>query len=126
MKKAPEKSGQAVPAARPSFNILIVAQSGKLEHQALIFAASLRAASPGWQGRLIVAEPRPEGAWAGHQTTLSPEHRRLLGEMAAEITPFTARHFGAAYPHGNKIEALALLPPGQPFVFFDTDTLITG
>ena len=33
---------------------------------------------------------------------------------------------GAAYPHGNKIEALAAMPPGRPFVFFDTDTLITG
>lgn len=126
MAKAPGTSGQAIPAARAPFNILIVAQSGRLEHQALIFAASLRAASPGWQGRLIVAEPRPEGAWAGHQTTLSPEHRRLLGEMGAEIAPFTARHFGAAYPHGNKIEALALLPPGKPFLFLDTDTLITA
>ncbi|MGR3493398.1 MAG: hypothetical protein ACU0DW_15205, partial [Shimia sp.] len=35
-------------------------------------------------------------------------------------------HFGSSYPYGNKIEALKALPKGEPFVFFDTDTLITG
>jgi hypothetical protein len=34
--------------------------------------------------------------------------------------------FGEYYPYGNKIEALSVLPEGEPFVFFDTDTLITG
>ncbi|TRW94870.1 hypothetical protein FNJ84_18200 [Paracoccus sp. M683] len=106
--------------------MLIVAQSGRLEHQALIFAASLRAMSPDWQGRLIVAEPEPAGAWEGHQTMIGPEHRALLTQMGAQITPFRAQHFGASYPHGNKIEALATLPPDQPFMFFDTDTLILG
>ncbi len=122
MAKAPGISEQTT----PPFNILILAQSGKLEHQALILTASLRASSPRWQGRLIVAEPLPEGAWDRHQTAISPAHRALLTEMGAEITPFTARHFGAAYPHGNKIEALALLPAGEPFLFLDSDTLITG
>ncbi|MEL6533080.1 MAG: hypothetical protein AAFQ06_08580, partial [Pseudomonadota bacterium] len=32
----------------------------------------------------------------------------------------------AAYPYGNKIEGLAALPQDVPFVFFDSDTLITG
>ena len=49
-----------------------------------------------------------------------------LAELGAEITPFTARHFGAAYPYGNKIEALEVLPAGEPFLFFDSDTLVTG
>ncbi|WP_328803851.1 hypothetical protein [Paracoccus xiamenensis] len=49
-----------------------------------------------------------------------------MAARGAEILPFTAHHFGAAYPHGNKIEALSLLPPGENFVFFDSDTLITG
>ncbi len=31
-----------------------------------------------------------------------------------------------SYPYGNKIEALLALPKDEPFVFFDTDTLITG
>ncbi|MGZ3215673.1 hypothetical protein [Paracoccus sp. T5] len=107
-------------------NLLIVAQAGRLEFEALIFMASLRASAPGWCGRVILAEPRPEGAWQDHRTQISDGCRDLLTQMGAEITPFTARHFGAAYPQGNKIEALALLPENEPFIFFDTDTLITG
>ena len=107
-------------------NLLIVAQAGRLEFQAIIFAASLRHAAPGFTGRLIVADPQPEGAWAGHDTRVGDDTRALLDSLGAEITPFTARHFGAAYPYGNKIEALSVLPEGQPFVFFDTDTLICG
>ncbi|CAM3341454.1 hypothetical protein PANO111632_15170 [Paracoccus nototheniae] len=107
-------------------NLLIVAQSGRLEYEAVIFMASLRAHAPDWTGRVIVAEPMPEGAWAGHDTRISDPCREILTQLGAEITPFVARHFGAAYPQGNKIEALALLPANEPFVFFDTDTLICG
>lgn len=107
-------------------NLLIVAQAGRLEYQAIIFAASLRHAAPDFSGRLILAEPQPAGAWSGHDTLIGSDSRALLAELGAEITPFTAGHFGAAYPYGNKIEALSVLPAGQPFVFFDTDTLVTG
>ena len=107
-------------------NVLIVAQAGRLEFEAIIFAASLRHAAPGFTGRLIVAEPRPEGAWVGHDTLMGDDTRTILESLGAEVLPFTARHFGAAYPYGNKIEALSVLPEGQPFVFFDTDTLICG
>lgn len=107
-------------------NLLIVAQAGRLECQAIIFAASLRHAAPGFTGRLVVAEPRPDGAWAGHDTRIGDDARALLESLGAEIAPFTARHFGAAYPYGNKIEALSVLPAGEPFAFFDTDTLIVG
>ena len=107
-------------------NLLIVAQAGRLEFQAIIFAASLRHAAPDFTGRLIVAEPQPEGAWAGHDTRIGDDTRALLDSLGAEVTPFAARHFGAAYPYGNKIEALSILPPDSPFVFFDSDTLITG
>ena len=107
-------------------NLLIVGQAGRLEHEAIIFMASLRAHAPDFAGRVLIAEPQPEAAWAGHETRISDPVRDLLTGMGAEILPFVARHFGAAYPQGNKIEAMALLPADQPFVFFDTDTLITG
>ncbi|WP_265499390.1 hypothetical protein [Paracoccus beibuensis] len=107
-------------------NLLIVAQAGRLEYEALIFLTSLRAAAPDWTAPVIVAEPLPEGAWAGHDTRISQPCRDLLTDLGAQIRPFVAEHFGAAYPQGNKIEALALLPPAEPFVFFDTDTLVTG
>lgn len=125
MSKAPKDRGVTTRATE-SFNILIVAQAGRLAHEAVLFAESLRRYSPQWAGQLIVAEPSPEGAWQGHDTTISVDHRAALERLGARIVPFTAQHFGAAYPHGNKIEALACLPTGEPFVFFDTDTLITG
>lgn len=108
------------------FNILIVAQSGRLEWEALLFTESLRANAPGWGGRLIVAEPQPQAAWGGHKTQISAPVRAALEARGAEITPFVARHFGASYPYGNKIEALSALPKNRPFLFLDTDTLITG
>ncbi|MFC0201439.1 hypothetical protein [Paracoccus rhizosphaerae] len=112
--------------SNPQPNLLIVAQAGRLQFEAVIFLASLRAAAPDWTAPVIIAEPLPEGAWSGHETRISAPCRDLLTGLGGQITPFVARHFGAAYPQGNKIEALSLLPPGQPFLFFDTDTLVTG
>lgn len=114
-------------AAQPArFNILIVAQGGRLEYEAALFVLSLRARSPGFAGRVIVAEPQPGPRWPGSPAIRHAEVRALLLDHGAEIVPFESRHFGAEYPYGNKIEALSVLPEGEPFVFFDTDTLITG
>lgn len=126
--KAAQKPAAAVPspAIPQPFNILIVAQKGRLEYEALLFAASLRASSPDFAGRLIVAEPQPEAGWAGHDTLIPAPSRAVLTDLGAEIVPFVQRTFSHAYPQGNKIEALSLLPAGEPFVFFDTDTLVTG
>ncbi len=110
----------------PPFNILAIVQAGRLQYEAVLLAASLRAMDPGFAGRLILAEPQPTGAWAGHSTRIdSPQVHSALERLEAEIVPFHATHFGAAYPYGNKIEALALLPPDEPFLFLDTDTLVT-
>lgn len=107
------------------FCIVCVAQAGRLGHEAVLFAASLRAADPGFAGRLIVAEPQPGPLWPG-DPRLPPAIHEALTALGAEILPFEARTFGQTYPHGNKIEALLAMPEGQPFVFFDTDTLFTG
>lgn len=108
------------------FNILIIAQAGRLTYEAVLFAASLRMFAPDFEGKLIVAEPQPGGAWPNDPRISSEPARDLLRALGATIVPFTARHFGESYPQGNKIEALAVLPDGEPFIFFDTDTLITG
>ena len=62
----------------------------------------------------------------GPDDPVTLEPHRATDTLGAEIVPFESRHFGAAYPYGNKIEMLSALPEGEPFVFFDTDTLITG
>ncbi|WP_289041684.1 hypothetical protein [uncultured Aliiroseovarius sp.] len=111
--------------SRPAFNIMIVAQAGRLSYEALLFAATLRHSDPTFAGRLFVAEPQPSDRWP-NDPRLKPHIRDALEEMGADIIPFTNQHFGHDYPNGNKIEALLALPEGAPFVFFDTDTVITG
>jgi hypothetical protein len=108
-----------------SFDIVIVGQAGRLAAEAALFAASLRAADPAFAGRLFVAEPQPGPLWPG-DPRMDPDTRALLADLGAEIVPFEARLFGAAYPNGNKAEGLAAMPEGRPFLFFDTDTLVTG
>lgn len=123
---AAPRPGPASKPTAPEFDILVVAQGGGIDREAAILAASLRRNAPGFRGRLIVAEPQPGGAWAGTDPRMSPEARIALEGFGAEIRPLEARDFGRSYPHGNKIEALALLDPGRPFLFLDSDTLVLG
>ncbi len=112
-------------SAPAPFDIVIVGQAGRLQAEALLFAASLRASAPGFAGRLLVAEPQPGPCWS-FDPRMTADFGAALRDLGAEIRPFESRHFGESYPHGNKIEALAALDPDAPFVFFDSDTLITG
>ncbi len=106
-------------------NLLIVAQSGRLAHEAVIFAASLRHSDPGFAGRVICAVPNQGALWPV-ETALPDLARAALDRLEVEVRPFDCRIWGQRYPQGNKIEALAVLPEGEPFLFFDTDTLVTG
>ncbi len=114
------------PRQGKSFNVMVVGQNGRLQYEALLFAASLRHFSPDFPGRLFITEPQPGPAWQSDPRMGNGDVLALLDELEAEILPFENKHFGESYPYGNKIEALAALPEGEPFVFFDTDTLITG
>ncbi len=116
-------SQQVNPSA---FNILVVGQSGRLGYEAVLFAASLRHTNPDFRGRLFVATPRPGPLWKSDPGLNDPDILAALDDLGAEILPFDNHHWGERYPNANKIEALAALPPGEPFVFFDTDTLILG
>jgi hypothetical protein len=113
-------------ASRQVFNIMIIGQSGRLQYEALLFAASLRHSSPGFDGRLFVAVPQPSLHWDKDPTIRDREVLDALERLGAEVLPFENKVFGKEYPYGNKIEALLEMPEGEPFVFFDTDTLITG
>jgi len=115
----------AEPGRRP-LNVLAVVQAGRLQYEAVLLAASLaRNARPG-SVNLYLAEPQPGPLWRDDPRVADPETRALLEGLGATFLPFKSRHFGQSYPYGNKIEALAALPAGEPFLFLDTDTLITG
>lgn len=106
------------------FNILIVGQDGRLAYEALLFCLSLAQNSPGFAKRLYVAEPENGPLWKGNPRMRDKPLRKLIENTGANIVSFQSLHFGQIYPYGNKIEALRALPPGEPFVFFDSDTLI--
>lgn len=110
----------------PKFNIVVIGQNGRLMYEALLFAASLRENDPGFKGRLFIAEPQPGEKWHNDPRMKQEELLAAFKRLNAEILPFESQHFGQDYPYGNKIEALKALPEGEPFVFFDSDTLITG
>jgi hypothetical protein len=111
--------------SRQSFNILAVAQAGRLQYEAVLLAASLRQFDPDFPGRLYLAEPQPGPLWPDDPRLPAGALRDLLQALGATFLPFESRAFGSTYPYGNKIEALAALPD-EPFLFLDTDTLITG
>ncbi len=111
--------------SRPE-NILAIVQGGRLEYEALVFMASLRAADPGGDYTVYLAEPQPGPLWQDDPQITNPAVRMELERLGATILPLDNMVFGQSYPYGNKIEALSLLPAGENFVFFDTDTLFTG
>lgn len=122
----PDASTTKGPAAAPGvFNIMIVGQAGRLSYEALLFVASLRHSDPDFAGRIFVAEPQPSEKWP-NDPRIRPSVREALEGLGAEILPFQNHHFGATYPNANKIEALLEMPEGEPFVFFDSDTVVTG
>ena len=82
-----------------AFNILIVGQSGRLQYEALLFAASLRHADPGFTGRLFVAEPQKGALWRQDPRIIDPAVKALLADLGAEILPFDTKVFGEAYPY---------------------------
>jgi len=107
----------------PDFTIIAIGQGGRLQYEAVLLAASLRATNPGFGG-LVFAEPQPGPLWPDDPRMTEPA-RSLLVDLGAVIVPFESKVFGHSYPYGNKIEALTALP-ARPFVFLDTDTLVTG
>jgi len=109
-----------------AFNILAIVQGGRLEYEALLFMASLRLSEPDAAYTVYFAEPQPSDLWQDDPRIQNPDIRAELERLGAKIVPFENKVFGQNYPYGNKIEALSVLPPNEPFVFFDTDTLFTA
>ena len=87
-------------------NILIVAQEGRLSYEAILFALSLGVQSPDYSERLYIAEPRNGSLWGKDPRVKDKDIRKLLEDTGARFVSFESIHFGAAYPNGNKIEAL--------------------
>jgi hypothetical protein len=114
----------AMPPERRDFTVMAIGQSGRLQYEAVLLVASLRRSDPGFAGPVVICEPQPGPLWKA-DPRMDDDARGLLTDLGATIIPFESRLFGQTYPYGNKIEALASLPDA-PFLFLDTDTLVTG
>src|SRR5690606_31070107 len=88
---APIRVPHRPPAQR--FNIVAIAQAGRLQFEAVLLALSLRAASPDFPGRLYIAEPQPGPLWPEDPRLPAP-YREALEALGAEIIPFDSHHFG--------------------------------
>ena len=109
-----------------NFNVFAIVQGGRLQYEAVLFVASFFHKNPNFKGRLILGEPEPTDRWHEDPRINNENVRSLLLDLGAEIVPFRNGVYGSDYPNGNKIVGLTALPEGEPFVFFDTDTLFTG
>ena len=107
-------------------NVLGIVQGGRLQYEALLFMASFAKFHDASEFKVFLAEPQPGDLWDHDPRITDQATRDMLESLGAMIIPLHSKTFGSAYPHGNKIEALSLLPEGEPFVFFDTDTIFTG
>lgn len=76
--------------------------------------------------KLIVCTPEDGPEWNGPVDIRGGEIAAELVDLGAEIRGFRNARFGSRYPHSNKIYALSALPPREPFLFLDTDFVITG
>ena len=84
--------------------VCAIGQAGGLSMAAWLLAASWR--HSGMAHRLTFLMPESGPLWP--QAPEPPQKTRdALRDLGADIAPFRSRIFGAAYPHGNKIEALA-------------------
>ena len=124
-KKATPRASSTAPSVSSDFDIVAVAQGGRLQFEAVLLAASLQANAPSFQGTFYIAEPQPGDRWS-KDPRMRGDIRAALEDMGAVILPFEATAFGESYPHGNKIEALCAMTQGRNFLFLDTDTLILG
>jgi hypothetical protein len=107
-------------------NIVIVAQAGRIGYQAVLCAASIRAFHGAGDVRTFVCVPQNSPRWDNDPSLADPELLRLFKRYDCEVVPFDNAGFGSAYPHSNKFYAILSLPPEEPFVFLDSDSMLVA
>ncbi len=98
------------------FDIVLVGQRGRLQYEALLLVASLRAMAPDFSGTVYVAEPQPGPLWPD-DPTMSGEIRAALTAQGATILPFEATAFGQTYPMATRSRRYAPCQRADPSCF---------
>jgi hypothetical protein len=101
----------------PEYSFVFVCQSGTLEIQAMLLAASLhRFVSCPYE--MIAALPQPESQYGAPD----PSTMKMLEELGVRFAPIS-NQIDPSYPIGNKISAMAIATRGRRRIFLDTDML---
>ena len=104
--------------ATKDFNIVTVAQAGRLQYEAVLFLSSLRQNSPLFKEKVFVAEPI-QGPLRQKDPKISSEGcREALHHLGATFISLENKHFGGSDPYGNKFECLKELPSNETFCVF--------
>ena len=95
--------------------------AGRRTYEGGAFHRSLTATPIPPSGEHHSSRTRPRGrSGPKPPASLTAGARGASGGLRAEVIPFRSGAFrGLLFPIANKVEALAVLPEGEPFVFFD-------
>lgn len=100
--------------------IVFVTHGGEIELKAALLGASLRAVM-GERVQIVAAVATPTAQWG----EISDASYRLYDDLGIELQEIT-NPFGASYPIGNKLAALALGGNQGHTLFLDSDMLCLG
>jgi hypothetical protein len=105
-------------------NVALVAQLGRIGYQALLCAASIRAFHAAGDVHISICVPNRSPLWQSDPTVGDADLTHAFKRYDCEIVPFDNVDFGSIYPHSNKFYSILSLPPTEPFLFLDSDTIL--
>lgn len=107
-------------------SVYAIAQTGRLEFEALLCMASLLKFNTRRDWNFFVCTPANSNLWKENPDISQGDVAGALRRLGVNVVTFENERFGSRYPHSNKMYALAALPPDDPFIFFDSDHVFCG
>ncbi|MEM0906832.1 MAG: hypothetical protein AAGJ94_05665 [Pseudomonadota bacterium] len=104
-------------------NINFIVQRGRLEREAAILATSLVTVGKVAPANIRAFFPVQTDKWPG-EVTPTRKCREFLEGLGVTLVPFDNKAYGGAYPHANRIYAMAAL--GGDDLMMDTDMVALG
>lgn len=109
----------------PRFNVVLVAQAGRIGYEALLCAASLRRFHAAADLPIVVGTPRNGPLWKADPTITDAVLRAAFEWYGCTVLEFANDDFGSLAPAMNKACAIAQLPRDEAFLFLDSDVIAT-
>lgn len=103
-------------------NYLLIAQRGRVEHEAALLLKSMSLLPAFDLSRVIVASPVNSGVWQ-HDPTPSAHFFSICRRFGVRTINFENTVFGDKYPISNKFYAIAAAGGEAPLVFIDSDMI---